>query len=150
MGNTRIKFCGAAQAVTGSSHLVELPTGEKILLDCGLYQGYDDDLEDFNRNWYFNPADIDVLILSHAHIDHSGRIPKLVKDGFEGKIISTHATRDLCTVMLMDSAYLQERDAEYENRWRKELWNSSGKYLNAFCNARVFSFLERIVFLFGA
>ena len=120
MGNTRIKFCGAAQAVTGSSHLVELPTGEKILLDCGLYQGYDDDLEDFNRNWYFNPADIDVLILSHAHIDHSGRIPKLVKDGFEGKIISTHATRDLCTVMLMDSAYLQERDAEYENRWRKK------------------------------
>ena len=120
MGNTRIKFCGAAQEVTGSCHLIELPTGEKILLDCGLYQGYDDDLQDFNRNWYFRPEEIDILILSHAHIDHSGRIPKLVKDGFDGKIISTHATRDLCTVMLMDSAYLQERDAKYENKWRKK------------------------------
>ena len=116
----KIQFCGAAQTVTGSSHLVELPTGEKILLDCGLYQGYDDDMENFNREWLFEPSEIDVLVLSHAHIDHSGRIPKLVKDGFNGKIISTHATRDLCTVMLMDSAYLQERDAKYENKWRSK------------------------------
>lgn len=120
MGNTRLKFCGAAQTVTGSSHLVELPNGKKILLDCGLYQGNADDMQQFNREFYYEPSEIDVLILSHAHIDHTGRVPKLVKDGFEGKIISTHATRDLCSIMLMDSAFLQERDAKYENKWRQK------------------------------
>lgn len=119
MGNTRIKFCGAAQTVTGSCHLIELPTGETILLDCGLYQGNDDDMEEFNREFLFEPSAIDIVILSHAHIDHSGRLPKLVKDGFEGKIIATHATRDLCNIMLMDSAFIQQRDAEYENKWRQ-------------------------------
>ncbi|MBX2845969.1 MAG: MBL fold metallo-hydrolase [Saprospiraceae bacterium] len=118
MSKLKIQFCGAAQAVTGSSHLITLENGKKILLDCGLYQGNDDDMKDFNENWYFNPADIDFLILSHAHIDHTGRVPKLVKDGFEGRILSTHATRDLCAIMLMDSAYLQQRDAKYENKWR--------------------------------
>ncbi len=112
----KVKFCGAAQVVTGSSHLITLDNGFKILLDCGLYQGRAKNMENFNSNWYFNPRDIDCLILSHAHIDHSGRIPKLVKDGFRGHIICTHATRSLCAIMLLDSAKIQERDAEYWNR----------------------------------
>jgi len=82
----KIKFCGAAQEVTGSAHLITLDDGYTILLDCGLYQGSDDDMKDFNAQWPFDPATIDCLILSHAHIDHSGRIPKLVRDGFRGNI----------------------------------------------------------------
>ena len=85
----KITFCGAAREVTGSSHLLTLDNGYKILLDCGLYQGNDDDMEDFNQKWLFNPAEIDCLVVSHAHIDHTGRIPKLVADGFKGKIYST-------------------------------------------------------------
>ena len=116
----KIKFCGAAQEVTGSAHLLILDDGTKILLDCGLYQGRDEDMEDFNEKWLFDPKDIDVVVLSHAHIDHSGRLPKLVKDGFRGKIYATHATRDLCTIMLLDSAKIQENDAEWYNRKRKK------------------------------
>jgi len=112
----KIKFCGAAREVTGSAHLITLDDGYQILLDCGLYQGRDEDMENFNRTWLFDPASIDTLILSHAHIDHSGRIPRLVKDGFEGTIHSTHATRSLCSIMLLDSAYIQEKDAEYHNK----------------------------------
>ena len=112
----KVKFCGAAQTVTGSSHLLTLENGYTILLDCGLYQGREKDMKNFNSSWYFDPAQIDCLILSHAHIDHSGRIPKLVKDGFQGNIICTHATRSLCAIMLLDSARIQERDAEYYNR----------------------------------
>ena len=112
----KVKFCGAARNVTGSAHLITLDNGYKILLDCGLYQGRREGMDDFNRSWYFAPQDIDCLILSHAHIDHSGRIPRLVKDGFEGLIYSTHATRSLCAIMLLDSARIQERDAEYYNR----------------------------------
>jgi len=110
-----IKFCGAAREVTGSAHLITLDSGFKILLDCGLYQGRDKDMEDFNREWLFDPRQVDCLVLSHAHIDHSGRIPKLVRDGFNGAIHSTHATRSLCSIMLLDSAKIQERDAEYIN-----------------------------------
>ena len=112
----KVKFCGAARQVTGSSHLLTLDNGYTILLDCGLYQGKGKDMKDFNTSWYFDPRMIDCLILSHAHIDHSGRIPKLVKDGFRGDIICTHATRSLCAIMLLDSAKIQERDAEYYNR----------------------------------
>jgi metallo-beta-lactamase family protein len=112
----KVKFCGAAGTVTGSSHLITLDTGYKILLDCGLYQGYEEAFDDFNKEWLFDPKEIDCLILSHAHIDHCGRIPKLVKDGFKGKIICTYATRDLCSIMLVDSAYIQERDADFINR----------------------------------
>ena len=111
-----IKFCGAAREVTGSAHLLTLDDGFKILLDCGLYQGNDDDMEDFNRNWYFNPSEIDCVVLSHAHIDHSGRLPFLVKSGFKGHIYSTHATRSLCAIMLLDSAKIQEYDAKYQNK----------------------------------
>ena len=112
----KVKFCGAAQEVTGSTHLITLDNGYTILLDCGLYQGHDKDMEDFNAKWLFDPKEIDCLILSHAHIDHCGRIPKLVKDGFRGNIFSTHATRSLCAIMLLDSAKIQERDAEYYNK----------------------------------
>lgn len=112
----KLQISGAAQTVTGSCHLITLANGFKLLLDCGLYQGNEDQLEDFNSQWYFNPADIDALILSHAHIDHCGRIPKLVKDGFRGNIYCTSATRDLSVIMLLDSAQIQENDAEYESR----------------------------------
>ncbi|MCC6754320.1 MAG: MBL fold metallo-hydrolase [Saprospiraceae bacterium] len=111
----KIQFCGAAQGVTGSSHLLTLDNGYRILLDCGLFQGEDEKIENINSDWLFDPADVDVLLLSHAHIDHCGRIPRLVKDGFRGNIFCTHATRDLAEIMLMDTAYIQERDAEYHN-----------------------------------
>jgi metallo-beta-lactamase family protein len=112
-----VKFCGAAREVTGSSHLITLSDGYKILLDCGMYQGGDEEMENFNREWLFKPSEIDCLILSHAHIDHTGRVPKLIKDGFKGKIICTHATRSLCSIMLLDSASIQERDAFYHNKY---------------------------------
>ena len=111
-----LKFCGAAREVTGSCHLLTLDDGYKILLDCGLYQGRNEDMENFNETFLFQPEEIDALVLSHAHIDHCGRIPKLVRDGFRGKIYSTHATRSLCAILLLDSAYIQEKDAEYYNK----------------------------------
>jgi metallo-beta-lactamase family protein len=110
-----IKFCGAAKYVTGSSHLVTLDNGYKILLDCGLFQGRGEELWMWNNEWLFDPKEIDCVILSHAHIDHSGRLPKLVKDGFTGRVICTYATRSLCGVMLLDSAKIQESDVEYHN-----------------------------------
>lgn len=116
----KIQFCGAAREVTGSCHLLTLDNGFKILLDCGLYQGSDRAMAEFNRNWLFNPAEIDCLIVSHAHIDHTGRIPKLVADGFRGNIFATHATRDLCAIMLLDSAKIQESDADRQNRHARE------------------------------
>lgn len=112
----KIKFCGAAQYVTGSAHLITLESGYKILLDCGLFQGYDSELWEWNNEWLFNPSDIDCMVLSHAHIDHCGRIPKLVKDGFDGPIYCTHATRSLCSILLLDSAKIQERDVQYYNK----------------------------------
>lgn len=112
----KIKFCGAAQYVTGSSHLVTLDNGFKILLDCGLFQGGSKEIWEWNNEWFFDPKEIDCVVLSHAHIDHTGRVPKLVKDGFNGNIYATNATRSLCSIMLADSAYIQERDVEYYNR----------------------------------
>jgi metallo-beta-lactamase family protein len=111
----RLTFYGAAQTVTGSQHLVEV-NGKRILLDCGLYQGKRAESNERNRHLPFDPASIDAMVLSHAHIDHSGNIPNLVKNGFQGDIVATHATRDLCAVMLLDSAHIQERDAEYVNK----------------------------------
>jgi metallo-beta-lactamase family protein len=111
-----LKFCGAAQFVTGSSHLITTDEGKRILLDCGLFQGKGKYIWEWNNEWLFDPKTIDYVILSHAHIDHSGRLPKLVRDGFRGKIVSTHATRSLCTIMLMDSAKIQERDVEWHNK----------------------------------
>jgi len=108
----KIEFAGAAQGVTGSKHLFHV-NGKKILLDCGLFQGRRKQALKWNMTLPFNAEDIDILVLSHAHIDHSGAIPLLVKNGFKGEIYCTHATRDLCTVMLRDSAHIQERDAEW-------------------------------------
>ena len=112
----QVKFCGAAQFVTGSSHLITLDDGYKILLDCGLFQGKGRHIWDLNNTWHFDPAEIDCLILSHAHIDHTGRVPKLVQDGFSGDIHCTHATRSLCSIMLLDSAKIQQRDVEWHNK----------------------------------
>lgn len=112
----KVQFCGAAKEVTGSSHLIRLDNGFSILLDCGLYQGNADHMTHFNENWFFDPAEIDCMILSHAHIDHSGRIPKLVRDGFKGNIYCTHATRSLCSIMLLDSAHIQEMDTAFFNK----------------------------------
>ncbi len=114
----KITFHGAAQTVTGSQHLIEV-NGHRILMDCGLYQGKRKDAFERNRRLPFDPASIDVLVLSHAHIDHSGNIPGLVKNGFKGDIVCTSATRDLCATMLMDSAHIQEKDVEFVNRRRE-------------------------------
>jgi metallo-beta-lactamase family protein len=111
----KLKFCGAAQTVTGSCHLLTLDNGFTLLLDCGMYQGHEDELDDFNTQWLFDPSKIDLLVVSHAHIDHIGRIPKLVKDGFKGNIVCTAATRDLASIMLLDSASIQEKDAQWAN-----------------------------------
>lgn len=113
----QITFHGAAQTVTGSQHLVTVG-GRSILLDCGLYQGKRDESRDRNQNLPFSSADVDVMVLSHAHIDHSGNIPNLVKHGFMGLIKCTRATADLCKSMLADSGHIQEKDIEYVNRKR--------------------------------
>lgn len=110
-----LQFFGAAQTVTGSRHLLNV-NGKKILLECGLFQGRRKDTYEKNLNFKFDPAEIDVMILSHAHIDHSGNIPNLVKQGFKGNIYATAATVDLCQLMLRDSAYLQEKDIEWVNK----------------------------------
>ncbi len=110
----RIYFFGAARGVTGSMHLIEV-NGKRILLDCGLYQGRREESNRLNRNLPFAPENVDVMVLSHAHIDHSGNIPLLCR-GYQGDIFTTLATRDLCAVMLMDSAHIQEKDAEFFNK----------------------------------
>src|SRR5690606_1448755 len=115
----QIQFLGAARAVTGSKHLITTQDGKKILLDCGLFQDRGADNNTLNRNFDFEPAEIDYLIVSHAHIDHSGNIPHLVKKGFKGVIYSTPATYDLCEVMLADSAFIQEQDVKYINKRRR-------------------------------
>jgi metallo-beta-lactamase family protein len=115
----KLSFHGAARTVTGSKHLLQLDNGKKILFDCGLFQGLGRDTDGLNRDFGFNPAEIDVLLLSHAHIDHTGLIPKLVKEGFSGKIISTEATRELTAILLHDSAEIQTYE-EYHNARREK------------------------------
>lgn len=112
----KVKFCGAAGEVTGSAHLLTLDDGFSILLDCGLYQGNSEAWKNFNENWLFDPNELNCMILSHAHIDHTGRIPKLVKDGFDGHIYCTHATRNLSSLLLLDSARIQEGEALFYNK----------------------------------
>ena len=114
----KIKFIGAAREVTGSKHLITTNEGKKILLDCGMFQGKGLETDGMNRNLGFDPASINYLILSHAHIDHSGLIPFLYKGGFRGSIICTNATRDLCSIMLADSAHIQELDVQHFNKRR--------------------------------
>ena len=100
--------------------MITLDNGYTILLDCGLYQGSSKHMEQFNNQWFFDPKLLDCVVLSHAHIDHTGRLPKLVSDGYQGEIYATHATRSLCSIMLLDSARIQERDAEYYNKRQKK------------------------------
>lgn len=114
----RLSFHGAARTVTGSMHLLEV-NGQRILFDCGLFQGRRKEAFERNRSLPFDPASIDCVILSHAHIDHSGNLPSLVKAGYRGAIYSTFATRDLCGAMLLDSAHIQEKDAEFVNHRKK-------------------------------
>ncbi len=114
----KIAFHGAARTVTGSKHVVSLKNGKKYLLDCGMFQGMGKNTDMLNRHWGFEPADISHLILSHAHIDHSGLIPKLVKDGFAGRIFCTPATKDLATLLMEDSAEIQISDIKYVNKRR--------------------------------
>ena len=111
----RITFYGAAQEVTGSMYLIEV-NGQRVLLECGMYQGHRAEAYERNLHFPFNPAEVDALVLSHAHIDHSGNIPNLVKQGFKGNIWCTAATRNLCSYMLLDSAHIQESDVEYVNK----------------------------------
>lgn len=112
-----IAFHGAARTVTGSQHLLTV-NGRRILLDCGLYQGKRAETYERNVHLPFDASQVDVLVLSHAHIDHSGNIPNLVKSGFQGDIVCTYATRDLCSIMLRDSAKIQQYDVEYLNKKR--------------------------------
>src|SRR5215831_4041264 len=117
----KIAFHGAARTVTGSKHLLTLKNGRKYLMDCGMFQGMGKNTDAMNREWGFNPQEVDFLILSHAHIDHSGLIPKLVKDGFSGKIFCTPATKELTNVLLLDSAEIQENEIKYENKKRSAI-----------------------------
>lgn len=113
----KILFSGGSESVTGSSHLFEIG-GRKVLIDCGLYQGKDVK-ERENEQFLFDPASVDFVLVSHAHIDHTGRLPLLYKRGFKGKIYATEPTMDLCKIMLLDSAFIQEQDAERDNRKRE-------------------------------
>ena len=116
----QIQFIGATETVTGSKHLITTESGLKILLDCGMFQGEHERVHVNNHQFGFDPREIDIILLSHAHIDHSGLIPLMYKQQFRGKVYCTPATFDLCHVMLLDSAQIQEKDIEYINKKRKE------------------------------
>lgn len=113
-----ILFHGACEEVTGSMHMIEV-RGKWVALDCGMFQGRRADSETKNREWPMEPHKIDAVVLSHAHIDHTGRLPRLVRDGFDGPIYCTPATRDLSAVMLPDSAHIQQEDVKYLNKRRQ-------------------------------
>ncbi len=115
-----VKFIGATETVTGSKHLITTDTGFNILLDCGLYQGMGKETDGLNRKLGLNPSEIDVVVLSHAHIDHSGNIPLLVKEGFLGSIYCTPPTLEVVEVLLYDSAKIHEYDIEYVNKKREQ------------------------------
>ena len=121
----KLSFLGAAGTVTGSKYLLQTPD-HRILIDCGLFQGFKQLRE---RNWKpfpVDPASIDAVLLTHAHLDHSGYVPALIRDGFKGPVLSTHATLKLCELLLPDSGYLMEADARYAKRKgyskHKSLW----------------------------
>ncbi len=116
----KIAFHGAARTVTGSKHLITLKNGNKYLLDCGMFQGMGRQTDAFNRQFGFDVGEITAMILSHAHIDHCGLVPKLVADGYHGKIYCTPATKELAAVLMEDSAGIQENDIRYENKRRAQ------------------------------
>ena len=133
-----LEFIGAARTVTGSMHLLHVG-GKKILLDCGIYHGRRDESMKINSTFPFDPTTIDAVVLSHAHIDHSGNLPTLVKYGYRGPIHCTEATKSLCEVMLLDSAFIQEKDAEYIGKRRAR---ESGR-------PPVLAFIDHIDYQFG-
>ena len=115
MNSIKIHFLGAAETVTGSKFLLTTPE-KNILIDCGVFQGPEEILE---KNWQRLPIDessVDMVLLTHGHLDHSGYLPRLVKHGFKGNIYATHATTNLCSIMLLDSAHIQESDAYHTNK----------------------------------
>ena len=114
----KIKFIGAAREVTGSKHLITTNYGKRLLLDCGMFQGKGLETDTLNRDLMFDPSMVDHIILTHAHIDHAGLIPYMYKLGFRGSVICSNATRDLCTIMLSDSAFIQEHDTITFNKRR--------------------------------
>ncbi len=116
----KVKFIGATESVTGSKHLIITNKGKQILLDCGLYQGMGKETDVLNHDLGIEPSDIEAVILSHAHIDHSGNLPLLVKEGFNGKIYCTEATYDVCEILLMDSAHIHESDVRFINKRREK------------------------------
>jgi len=113
----KIHFLGATRTTTGSMYLIEI-NGKRLLLECGLFQGHREETTQRNCGFPFDPRQIDAVVLSHAHIDHSGNLPNLVKQGYNGPIHCTDATRDLCSIMLIDSAHIQEQDAIFVSKWR--------------------------------
>ncbi|MDO8748621.1 MAG: MBL fold metallo-hydrolase [Candidatus Omnitrophota bacterium] len=113
--STSITFCGGARTVTGSMHLIE-SDGERVVIDCGLFQGHREEFYQVNSHFCFNPFQVDALVLSHSHIDHCGNLPNLVKSGFSGKIFVTKPTKELCQLMLLDSAKIQEEDIKFVNK----------------------------------
>ncbi len=115
----KIAFHGAARNVTGSKHLITLNKGTKILLDCGMFQGLGEETDELNEDFGFDPAAVDYMVLSHAHIDHCGLLPRLVADGFKGPVFCTAPTMDLARILLLDSANIQTQDAEYSNKHRQ-------------------------------
>lgn len=120
----RLEFQGAARTVTGSRYLLSVP-GTRVLVDCGLYQGVDEERNRDQANFPFDPSEIDFVLLTHAHIDHCGLLPRLSKLGFRGKVFATSATRDLCEALLADSAHIQDEDARWEMRkWRRGQQNT--------------------------
>lgn len=114
----QLSFHGAARTVTGSKHLLSFKNGKRLLLDCGMFQGMGRQTDELNGHFGFHPQSINYLVLSHAHIDHSGLIPKLYKEGFRGTVFCTPATKDLCSILLTDSAGIQQADTKYINRKR--------------------------------
>ncbi|MEM8489062.1 MAG: MBL fold metallo-hydrolase [Bacteroidota bacterium] len=115
----KLTFWGAARTVTGSKHLLTLDNGKTMLMDCGLFQGRRSESRERNERFGFDPAALDVVLLSHAHIDHAGLLPKLYREGFRGRVYATHATYDLATLLLYDSAHIQQKDIRFVNKIRK-------------------------------
>ncbi|MGA9777757.1 MAG: MBL fold metallo-hydrolase [Verrucomicrobiia bacterium] len=113
----RIHFLGATRTTTGSMYLIEV-NGKRLLLECGLFQGHREETTQRNCCFPFDPRQIDTVVLSHAHIDHAGNLPNLARQGYHGPIHCTDATRDLCGIMLIDSAHIQEQDALFVSKWR--------------------------------
>ncbi len=122
----KIHFLGATRTTTGSMYLFEV-NGQRLLLECGLFQGHREESIQRNCNFPFDPQQIDAVVLSHAHIDHAGNLPNLVRQGYDGNIHCTFATRDLCSIMLIDSAHIQEQDARLRFQVARQKTPAAGR-----------------------